>query len=299
MPREAPLSVRRRRSTQSAAQKFSFLSPGPKPLRVSPVAIRWQLTNSQDITTGAPQKLFRHLHDAIGEFGYRVVETHEPQIVGQAIGDTGTAEGDVLAESNVVEFGNSALRLVGLCLLVIGIGITLWALTAGLSALGALVFGLVFVFVGAVLARLHAFRSDVVYVHLKGEAYRSGLTAGTRMSTEIADTQRLSVISELRLSVYGATIESKNTGETRVFMRTLSSPNLGGEFQLLVDNVTTNVLPKVLLQKSWEQTRHESGYSAPMVVKEVTHEVLIRCGYCRTVNPDGELVCQKCGASLK
>lgn len=275
------------------------MSPGPKPLHVSPIAVRWSETYEQDITTGAPQKLFRHLVDAVRGIGLIVIHAQEPRIVGQAIGDTGTAEGELMCESDLVEVGSPIIRLVGLGFLVFGIGILLWALAMGTSGFGQLIFGLVILFIGVVLLRSHTFRSHLVYISVKGEAYRSGLAAGTRMPTEVADTQRLSVVSELRLSLYGATIESKNAGESRVYNKSVSSEQMTGYFQVLVDNVTQSVLPKVLLQKTWEQTRHEYGYAAPATVREVTHEILVRCGYCNTINPDTEPACQNCGARLR
>lgn len=273
------------------------MSPAPRSLHVNPGEVEWQERYPLDITTGAPQKLFRHLVDAVHVLGLAVIDPDEPQIVAQAIGDTGTVEGSLLCESHLVETGNPIIRLVGLALSLLGIGLLLWSLQAGLS-LGLLTLGIIFLFIGVYLMRLHAFRSNLVFIHLKGEAYRSGLNAGTRMPTEIADTQRLSVISELRVSFYGAAVETRNTGDVRSYSKSLSSPPVRGLFQMLIDNVATSVLPKVQLQKSWEQTRHE--YSSPLVIKEtVTHEVLVRCGYCKTLNPDEEISCQNCGARLK
>jgi hypothetical protein len=185
---------------------------------------------------------------------------------------------------------------MGLVLVVIGVGTMLLSLQGG-NSLNSLVIGLVLAIAGAVLIRQHAFHSSLFFIHVKGEAYRSGLAAGTRMPTEVADTQRLSVISELRLSLYGAAVESRNTGDARICVKSLDSAHLSSQFQVLLDDVANNVLPKILLQKSWEQSRHE--YSTPMIIKqEVRHEIWVKCGHCQTLNVEGERVCQGCGARL-
>jgi hypothetical protein len=270
-----------------------FLSPQPKAFAGQPLSINWPERYSQDITTGAPQKLFRYLQDSVSKFGFYTINAREPQIVGQAIGDTGTTEGHVLCERGITEVGNGVVRVLGLALLLIGV----FAMLGGLTNFYLLLTGLVLVVVGVILMRMHAFHSELLFIHIKGEAYRSGLSAGTRMPAEVAESQRLSVISELRLSLYGAEVESRNSGAWREYVRSLSSPNMSTQFQVLLNDLSTSILPKVLIQKSWEQTRHE--YSTPMVIREVKHEVLVKCGYCGNISPSDAAQCRSCGGNLR
>lgn len=249
--------------------------------------------NSQDITTGAPQRLYRYLLDTVSRFGFYAVNTVEPQIIGQAIGDTGTTQGHIFCEKNITEVGSGAVRIVGLALLLIGF----IALLAGLSNSYLLLLGGALIVIGVLLMRIHAFHSELLFVHIKGEVYRSGLSAGTHMPAEMAESQRLSVISELRLALYAAEVVSRNSGAGREYVNSLASESMRSEFQMLLNEVSSSVLPKVVLQKSWEQTRHE--YSAPMIIKEVKHEILVKCGYCGSINPSDAATCQSCGGNLK
>src|SRR2546428_10808087 len=115
------------------------------------------------------------------------------------------------------------------------------------------------------------------------------------MPAEMADSSRLSVISELRLSVYGSEIRSRNFQGRRTVTRILPGTQIQSEFQLVVNDLASNIMPKVLLQKSWEQVRHE--YSSP--VREVKHQILVRCGYCGAVNEESAAKCVSCGGPLK
>src|SRR2546426_4766240 len=77
-------------STASPPRSKGILSPSPLGLDFQPGAIPWPQSYSTDLTTGAPQKLFRYLLDSLAKFGFAAILRAEPNIMGQAIGDTGT-----------------------------------------------------------------------------------------------------------------------------------------------------------------------------------------------------------------
>jgi len=283
------------------------MSPTPRRLRFRPSSVRWPLTYSVELTSGAPQKLFRYLLDSLQRFGLVPIERVEPRIVGQAIGDTGTAEGYVLGEKDLQKVLGPYVvaTIAGVILILTGILVLPWAELVALDFLRniglmemllRMIPSIVLLVVGAALIRLHAFQSELVYVVLKGEVYRSGLAAGTRMPSEIANTQRLSIISELRLSVYGSDIRSKNVGNRRRIESSHASPRINADFQIILNDLSSSILPKVILQKTWEQTRHE--VAVPLVDGHAVREVLVKCSYCEGVNPQGTSRCGSCGATL-
>lgn len=271
-------------------QQPEFNAKVPLPLMFDAQRVPWADRHSADVTAGAPQQLHRHIVDALGKLGYRPVYVVEPAIYGQAIGDTGITQGYVLGEKYLhsVRDPYNAFRLVGLMFGLTSIGWVLLALVAlsqgswaflivSLSLLG------IFLGVGAMLLGQHAFDSRLLYVTLKGEVYRSGLDARVQKPSQVAGSQRLSILSELRVDVWIAGVRSRNEAGRRVVFAPTIAPDLRAEFQAAIGEMAATALPKAILQKSVDQTKHE---------------VLIRCGYCSTLNRQEEALCTSCGAPL-
>jgi len=81
----------------------------------------WQEGDCEDITTAAPQKLWRTVHDVLAYKGYIcILRESEPTIKGMAIGDTGTSSGEVLAESSIKKVENP-LKILGIILIILGV----------------------------------------------------------------------------------------------------------------------------------------------------------------------------------
>jgi hypothetical protein len=296
-------------------QSSGFLSPAPAPPDVASLQyISIPDAVHEDIVTGAPQRLFRYLHDSVVQHGYHWYAEEEPRIVGHAIGETGSTEGWLLGERDIQDVRGiyPVLRVVGLALLLLCLVPLVYLLLAILSEnFGSLVtFGVTLIILavaGSVLIRQHRFQSELVRVTLKGEVYKSTLGAGTRLPNQVADSGRASLISELRVGFgsCGILTENRQHAEAGYVQRkrfvagVFRSSAAASGLQDLLTEFSQSILPKVVLQKSREQVVQEYGAMTTLVPpSQSAHQRFTKCGFCGTMNPEAVRACTGCGASL-
>lgn len=251
----------------------------PKHIRIDHQRLRWYRVRSIDVVTGAPQKLFRHLQDGLRSVGYHQIGAHPPIIRGQAISDTGTTSAGITAERGPWDIKSPwvAVRIGGAVLLAIGLLLILLAVIASFRLSEPLEFlndperllwfatGVIMAVIGAAMAGIHRFRSNLMWINIQGEVYRSALSSGTDLATRSATSNRLSIISELRVAVMACSAITKNSGKGREILKTEDTRDLAYQFDMLMRMISTKILPKIVLQKSVDMRRQEieSEYPPP------------------------------------
>lgn len=286
----------------------------PNPIKFKPYRLHWRRNQFIDVVTGAPQKLFRHLRDGLRSVGYREIRTVSPHIAGQAITDTGTTKGMIIGEKDPIDIQSPwlAIRVGGAVLLILGLVMLLWVIMSSWDNGSPLAFigdqdlllwfivGVVLIVVGGAMVRLHRYRSNLIWIDVQGEVYRSALSLGTDLQARSASSNRLSIISELRLAVKGCSVVSKNSGKRREILKMEGSSDLAWEFDNLMHNIRSDILPKVVLQKSRDMRRQEieSEVLPPPPPETVERQVVcVICKYCDGLVPQGSTACPSCGAT--
>lgn len=260
---------------------------------ISPYKIRWprKTTVVYDVVTAAPQRLYRYLVDEMDKRGYTghfkgtLRRDRKLRIVSLPIANTASVEGVLFRRRAPEEkkYPWVYARIVGYSLLSIGLIVLLLALLEG-GAFSAqfysskslvsflqlyapyLLISIFLIVVGVVLMGLNEFIWDSMWIGVSGEVYGSTLGAGTKLPEEYAQTSRSSMIGELHLKVYGASVHTKNKWKGAVVTKTdVASKRVRRDFNLLLASISEKILPNVRLQKSWEQVQQEfrtrgSGY---------------------------------------
>jgi len=295
-----------------------FLSPDPYPLDVESASwVSFPHGVQEDIVSGAPQRLFRYLKDALRTLGCRTAGDREPVIEGQSIRDTGSTRGWALAERNLMEVGGiyPILRGAGVALIVASLAVVPGFLLPflALDVAGGVLYAIAFAFLlggGIFLVRMHMFQSEIFYVRVRGEVYRSSLRVGTRLPTQVSDSERVSLVSELRVSLYSAGVRTRNVavaqrpaGQGKAYLRVVEavspSPSARAGLRQLVQEFQKDILPRVVLQKSQELEAKEPGAAPLGSPGPVAPPRVVRCAKCDTMNPAGARYCSDCGESLR
>jgi len=253
----------------------------PFSLNIDLTQVKWQHSEPRlDVTTGAPQKLYRYLLDAIQTRGYHVIQGKEPDITGTAFEKTGTTHGEILAEK-MVKTMSSPWYLVGTYfgVIIILYGLYILFFTGGLvtSFTGSLVIsdeniimGIVILIVGSIIAGVTEtffktkFESRLLYTTLKGEVYYSTLgenVSGGQLNTE---SRRASMISDLRLGINLTTIFSRNypsnvPGGIRWVLQYIYTEGAEEDFNGILTDINTSILPKLMLKKQEEAVAKPSA----------------------------------------
>ena len=99
---------------------------------------------------------------------------------------------------------------------------------------------------------------------MKGEVYGSRLGVGTSLQREFADSLRYSMISDLRLEVRATTIFTRIGGkEHHIVEKGQYTDRVKRDYDYLIQDITNNILPKVILEKSYDQLRQEQMAKVP------------------------------------
>lgn len=252
----------------------------PNLLNIDLTEVKWHHSEPRlDVTTGAPQKLYRHLLDAIQTRGYHVIQGKEPGITGTAIEKTGTTHGEILAEK-MVKTISSPLYQVGIIFTTIIIlyglyvGVFTYFLTGILGGKSLvtlnsknIIIGIVIIIIGVITGSITEtffktkFESHLLYTTLKGEVYYSALGENVSEGQLSADSRRASMISDLRLGINLTTIFSSNqssndpNGQIQASRRVLQyiyTDEAEEDFKGILTDINTNILPKLMLKKQEE-----------------------------------------------
>lgn len=247
----------------------------PNLLNINLTEVKWHHSEPRlDVTTGAPQKLYRHLLDAIQTRGYHVIQGKEPGITGTAIEKTGTTHGEILAEK-MVKTISSPWYQVGIIFTIIIIlyglyvGFFTYFLTGifgGGKSLVTLnnkniIMGIVIIIIGVITGSITEtffktkFESHLLYTTLKGEVYYSALGENVSEGQLSADSRRASIISDLRLGINLTTIFSRNYPTNppgRWVLQYIYTEKAEEDFKGILTDINTNILPKLMLKKQEE-----------------------------------------------
>lgn len=241
---------------------------------------RW---SSGDFVTGAPQKLYRHLQDGMRQVGYKVNLGMDkvPKLKStRALTNIATTKGRIIRESHPLEITipYSILRLVGAILLLVALAYFFlqpdwqdYFLKFGVDFLQSHILQLIIIAIliiaGIVLLKTpHYFKSRQMSVSIDGEVYRSKLGVGTDLSTRSATTARLSMVSELTLTLGVAVAVSKNIrrngGRVRIRDPTKKFPRgefkrVEQDFRKAIHIISHQILPAIVIQKTREQIEQE------------------------------------------
>lgn len=274
---------------------------------------RWAYSEQIEATTGAPQKLYRHLIDAIQKRGYCIISGVEPDIKPTAIEKTGTTQGWIIAEKLLSEIPGQG-GIVEILGQITGLAVLLYGAYFGLS--GGLLGGFVIMMIGGALMgyckdrydiRMRPkFASNLVYATLTGEVYYSALGADVSEGTSSAESRRASLVSELRLTVNMTTIMSWNVGDSRYLFYNSRDPSAEADLRGVLSDIRADMLPKAVLQKSVEHAElsrapylpPQAPQTCPKCAKPVSSEFVI-CPFCgqRLKSSDMDIFCTNCGAS--
>jgi hypothetical protein len=181
-----------------------------------------------------------------------------------------------------------------------------------LNVAGGLLYAIAFAVLlggGILLLQQHLFQSEIFYVRVRGEVYRSSLRVGTRLPTQEADSERVSLVSELRVSFYSAQIHTRNIAVAgrhggkeyfRVVEEVSPSPSARAGLRQLVQEFRKDILPRVVLQKSQELELQEQSAAALLGSPGPAEPPQVaKCGRCGTMNPQRARYCSDCGESLR
>lgn len=248
----------------------------PNLLNINLTEVKWHHSEPRlDVTTGAPQKLYRHLLDAIQTRGYHVIQGKEPGITGTAIEKTGTTHGEILAEK-MVKTISSPLYHVGsifaTIIILYGFYVLVFTGILGGKSLVTLnskniIMGTVILIIGCITAGITEtffktkFESHLLYTTLKGEVYYSALGENVSEGQLSADSRRASMISDLRLGINLTTIFSSNQSSndpngliqaSRRVLQYIYTDEAEEDFKGILTDINTNILPKLMLKKQEE-----------------------------------------------
>lgn len=207
-----------------------------------------------DLTTGAPQRLWRLVGEALRSHDYNLILWEDPPSVNQMpIGDTGTTYGTLAAEHPPEEEELSGeiswIRLALGFLLAVGSG-------AWLAAQGTdMAWAWVLLVIGAVLAISSLgspqtrYQSRVIGVELRGEVYASEAELADEGAQRKRATARRSLVSDVELVVRAACLESEpDSGNGRTLTASLAwqdCPNLKTDFETITGAIQRNIQPVV------------------------------------------------------
>lgn len=236
----------------------------------------WLKNDREDLTTSAPQKLWRYIIDALQDRGFiNILINQEPTITGMAIGDTGTTQGRLLAE-NYPQKAENPLKILGIILIVIGalmtvIGLLLliqsfqisFSLDNMLLPLIILIIGIVLIAIGKALLK-DKFLSNVIDISLKGEVYGSDAKLSGLGASGAAATGRRSIVSDIRLVTMATCIISRNEGDGyRHIMQSKSSSKLDSDFNGIIQYIHNNIRPTLELDTVRDQQVVGTQMTAP------------------------------------
>lgn len=292
---------------------------GPNPLDIDfakNADTKWAYSEQIEATTGAPQKLYRHLIDAIQRRGYYIISGVEPDIKPTAIEKTGTTQGWIIAERLLKEIPSEGgiIEILGQ---ITGLAVLLYGAYLGFSSLfsdssGGLFGGFVIMTIGGLLmgyckdrydiGMRPKFASNLVYATLTGEVYYSALGADVSEGTSSAESRRASLVSELRLTVNMTTIMSWNVGDSRYLFYNSRDPSAEADLRGIVSDIRADILPKAVLQKSVEHAElSRAPYLPPRAPQAQPREPSTKpaCPKCgKQVSPEFA-ICPFCGQVLK
>lgn len=210
-----------------------------------------------NLTTGAPQKLWRHVKQAMRAHGYNLVLWEDaPSVSRMAIGDTGTTHGAIAAEHapQRQDPGTSINggRLLAALLFLAG---AIWRFSdAGVEAGWGWAFLVIAVALAAAAFETEEprYRSRAICVELQGEVYASEAEVSNAQDQTRASTGRRSIVSEVQLVIRAACLESSKHGDHRRLEAALAEtdcPTLSTDFDTITGAIWENIRPVVEMEE--------------------------------------------------
>lgn len=192
----------------------------------TPIIKKWNLT------VESPTKVMRALEDFLhDDLDYPITELKQPELVGTAIEGTARFEGEIRGVKSYNKRSMISV-IIGIILALLGI----WAIIEpSVSIFG----GFLLLIVGIILLiKSKRLASIIIGIKMEGESYRAGAGKETDMKKDRDKTERIGVISDARLTVYGKVEGGYGNAEIKL---------LNLNMEALVKKFETELIPKFRL----------------------------------------------------
>ena len=173
------------------------------------------------------------LHD---DLQYSIAHIKKPELERTAI--EGTAKFEGLMKGSKSYSKRSILKvIVGIILFLLGIG----AMLLSYYNFSYVIFGFIFLIVGIILlAKSKSLVSIIIHIKMEGESYKAGAGKESDKEKDKDKTERIGVISDTRVTVYG-TVEG-SYGDKEIRLRDLNMDSL-------IKKVEKELIPRFELPK--------------------------------------------------